>query len=182
LCVDGVVAIVEDHGQAAGIAIGQRPQQHRVHHAEEGSGGADAEGQGDRGRHRETGRAGKAPRRVAEVAPGVVEEKARVRVAYLLADRIEAAELKAGLPAGLVGGHAGLDLLVLERLEGGTHLRVDLALNTLPAERVPERGGRATEHREAAHALESAAAIAREMRPHSSVSSRRRRRPLALKR
>src|SRR3954449_8709291 len=43
-----------DGGEAIGLSIGERAQQHGVHDAEDGGGGPDAESQGEDGERRET--------------------------------------------------------------------------------------------------------------------------------
>ena len=58
---------VRDDDQALGARVGQRPQQHRVHHAEERRRGPDAQRQGEDGSEGEAGRLAQQAQGVAQV-------------------------------------------------------------------------------------------------------------------
>src|SRR5205085_9857382 len=62
------VEVAPHRDQAALFAPAQRPEQHRMHHAEDGGGGADAEGEREDGRDGEAGGPGQSPEGESQVA------------------------------------------------------------------------------------------------------------------
>jgi hypothetical protein len=144
------------YNEPLGLAVGERPEQHAVHDAEDRGVGADAEREREHDRDREGRRLAQAAQAVADVLRQALERSRAPRVAHLLLRLVDAAQADARRAAGFVLAHAGHPVFLGLQLEVHRELGVELAL----------------EPRAAAQRLQAEPELARE--PHGyAVSSTR---------
>ena len=175
--------LVHHFDQAFLLRVRQRPQQHAVHDAEHGGGGADAEGEREDGHDRERGSAPQGARRVAEVAKEVLDGAETVLVARALAGARHAPELDQRLPARLLGRHAGLQVLLRLPVDVEPDLLVEAALQLTAADepQQPTPSLPRSRHRSLSYAAASRTRLmARDIRRHWASSSVSWRRPWAV--
>ncbi len=120
--------MVERH-DAIRIGDGERTEQQRVHDAEDGGVGADAQGKRRDGDGGEGGRAPQRAHGVAHVLRERLNQGPRPCVAHLRLDLLGAAELDARGPPGRPRFHAAGDVLVFEQVEVGPQFVVERLLD-----------------------------------------------------
>ena len=137
-------AAVFDEDQPVGVRERQRPEQQRVHQAEDRGVGADADGEDQDG---DDGEAGVAAQRAEGVAQ-VVQERVHVRnspgVAVEEARGLDAAQCQHGLAPRLFGAQAAPAMVFGGHLEMARQLLFEIAIEAVAAdERGDFRRGRA---------------------------------------
>jgi hypothetical protein len=103
--------VARDPDQAVRMRACQRPQQHRVHHAEDGRVHADAEGQGQDDDRRETRITEQDAEAVTDVLEKLFEPNPAPDVAGVLFHAGDVSEFAERLVARLVRRHAALDIV-----------------------------------------------------------------------
>ena len=121
------------HHQPLGLAVGQRPQQHAVHDAEDRGVRPDPERERQYDGHGEGRRLPQAAQAVADVLHQALERPSAPGVAHPLLRLIHSAEAHARGAARVLFAHAGLPVLLGLQLEVHPQLGVELALETWPA-------------------------------------------------
>ena len=136
----GAVALV--HGlyelQAAGVRIGQGPEQDRIHHAEHHGVGPDAEAEDEERGRGEAGAAAHHAQGETAVLDDHVQEREAAPVAVELLGLLDASELEEGGAARLFRRQARPDVVRDVHLQVTGQLVVELSL---PARAAPEREG-----------------------------------------
>ena len=122
---------------------GQAPRRQRIEHREELRGDAHPESQHEDGDDRERRPAGEQAHREPQVLPGLVQPPRAARVAALLLDVVEAAELDPRAPARLVLGQAGPHVLGRLPLDMVAQLAVQLAFEPVAVPEAPPPAHRA---------------------------------------
>jgi hypothetical protein len=113
-----------DRDDAAGVGVGERPQQDRIDHRENGDGGADGQGKYGAGAKCETPAPGQAPPGMAHVAEQRIERSPYPRVSHGFLHLRHAAELEAGLSPRL-----GLAPSLLDQVrDAAVHVIAQLAI------------------------------------------------------
>ena len=113
--------------QALGGGVGQRSQQDRIHHAEDGGVRADAQRQSQNHDQRKTGESPDAPQTVAQILRDTFKrwEAPGIHGAFL--DPGEVADVAARRRAGLIGGQAARDVLLDFKFQVGIDLGAEVA-------------------------------------------------------
>ena len=129
------------HTSCSGVGKGQRAQHQRVHHAEDGDVGADAEGENENGDEGEAAVAAEGAEGVLQILQKNVEFHKSSRFAVLVFRLFHAAEADERLAAGFVGSQAALDVL----FDGELDVRGDLGFEVGVERRLAEEGKHAGE-------------------------------------
>ena len=174
---DRTVAALEDHDEARGIRVGQRPHQDRVDDREDRRAGADAEREGEDGDGREPRRAAEEPQPVARVLPEAFERAPAPLCARRFLDQGLVAQLAPRGGLGFVRGFAAGHALANRHREVSGDLVVQFEL-AAPA----EEGERAFHAVSGAFEASSTPDIAWRRRCQRLRSSVSRRRPAAVSR
>ena len=111
-----------------GVGERQRPQQDRVHDAEDGSIGANGERQDQDRQRRKSRLPPHRPQRVAQVLRQSIQERQSARLAMRLFRERQSAQTNQRLPASLVGRHPVFHVVVDRVIEMGRELVAQLAL------------------------------------------------------
>jgi len=122
------------HHQLGRAGIVQRTQQHAVDHAEDGRGGADAEGQREDGDDGEAGMLAQHPQAETQVTAQGVEPRPAVLVAGDFLELFDAAEFPLRGKAGLLAGKTRGDKVVGALLQVQPHFLRHVRLPLPPAE------------------------------------------------
>ena len=141
---------IPDRNEPIRLLVRQRPQQHRVRHAEHRSVGANRQRQRDDGGHRETGRAAQRPRRVGQIAPEIVDPDNRPRVAVELLRLLQAAEREPRRAMGVVRSQATAAVFVFEQSQVRRYLAREIRLRSTGTHRVGDSQKKAA-HRSVTH-------------------------------
>ena len=95
---------IENGDETAGIGKRQRAEKDGIHHSKNGEIRADADGEGQQGGGRESGRFSQHPDSVAKLPGQFIEGVKPARLAALFLNCVQAAELDAGAPFRLPAG------------------------------------------------------------------------------
>ena len=131
-----------DRDEALGVRIGERLEQDRVDHREDGDVCADGQGEDGAGAKREAPALGQAAYRIAHVAHERIEPSPDPRVPHGFLHLGHAAELEARLSPGLGLAQSGLDQV----LDAAVHVIPQFAIEVLfqpvapPTEEIEEPG------------------------------------------
>ena len=134
----GCVAVVQKSDQPIGVAVSQRIEQNGVNHAENGSIGADPEGQREDGQERESGSAQYSADAVAEVPSDIPQSAPAPGVAARFAQKSGVAELSPGGTTGRCGRQTLADKSLLPHLHVQAHFFLQVAIEGCAAEQHAE--------------------------------------------
>ena len=172
-----------DRHQSVGLGVGQRPEQHRVDEAEDRRVRADSDPQREDDDQAEARVPPEAPQGVLHVADDRLEHGKPRLVPERLLELRNAAELRAGEPAGLGGRVPGADVLRREQVEMHLDLLLRVPREPSPREEAPQAGDEHDDASPRAHGSGDSRrrrAMTPAMRSQSSVWAASRRRPAAV--
>jgi hypothetical protein len=121
-----------------GFGEGKRLEEHSVDDAEDGSGGSDAEGEGEHGDDGEGGASPEHARGVACILPELLDEVQLSHVPAFLLVLCKASEGAEGSGAGILRRHAGGDVFVGELIEVEVEFVGEFALDVAAVEQRSE--------------------------------------------
>ncbi len=127
--------VIGQPDQLAGIAKRQRTQQQRVHHAEDGGTGADAEADNQNRKGSETGIAPQRAKGIGQVLEQSIQSRQAAGFAMQFARRFDAAERSKRAAASFFRRHALADILVDGHLQVSRQLGIEIAIHFLRAEK-----------------------------------------------
>ncbi len=125
---------VPDERQTIGFGVGQRPQQDRIDHAEDGGVGADTERQDEDRRDRKTRALAEHTHRVPDVAAECLEGWKAPSIAMALSRHFHASKLQDRLPARFLLRQAAPYAVVHVQLDVAFELGVEVAVAALRPE------------------------------------------------
>ena len=119
------------HQQLSGAGVGQRSQQHGIHHAEDGRVRADAQGQSDDGNNRERRAATQHAEAVADVLPDGFHQNDSSNIASSLFDLLDAAEVGHRFGTSRLRRHPLFDELLSLHVDVKSNFVIKLGLKLL---------------------------------------------------
>jgi hypothetical protein len=129
------IVLHADEDEPLGIGVGQRLQQDRVHNAEDGRVGTDAETERQHGDRGEGGGAAHHPEGVAQILEEVLEQTASRLVARVLLESLAASEGDERRPPRIGRAHPGVEILPGLHVDVKLDLIIQVGVDRLPPER-----------------------------------------------